>query len=433
MEPSEHFIDESLVINKSYFETLKSQLSCLICSGLLSSPLLCSNCEIAYCQHCINAWISTNDTCPMRCQTSKCSIIPISRLMKNLMENTQLKCKYGCEVSLLSYPEHRIKCEFIHKDDVNCKYCGKNSDVLKLKSSNTQLMKENINMKIEALELNLRFEEEILRSKLEMKLIKVEEFNRVKKELDDVTIEYNFTQLKILEVMKGIKLKIDELKQERELFVGNGDDLNFPSLQTLQHFQKNGNDLFDIHGINGIDSVTEVLESKEKKIVTRFRKTNDNPSVEFTNDNKTIKLKQYGWVGIICDEKVGEHGAYEIDFKIDSTNYFGYIILGFATGGTELNNGFYTTNKCWMFDLRDGYLFNNDASDSNCYLIPGCKPKSGDVISLCIDVDLEAIYIKFNGVIYSYKKKMKNLDSFKKQNLYPCVDFYSYNDQISLI
>jgi len=411
MEPKEHFIDESLVINKTYFDTLKSQLTCLICSGLLNTPLICSTCEIAYCQKCINIWIATNESCPMRCP--KFIIKDISRLMKNLMENTLLKCKFGCEVSLLNYPEHIVICENLHKDDIICNKCGKSSQVLGLKHKNSLLMKENINMKIETLNLNLRCEEEILRSKLELKIKKVEEYNRVKKELDDIIVEYNFTQLKTLEVMKTIKLQIEELKQER-LFL-ESQNYDYEGF----HINKRTDSIYPF-SLNVIDAQNIV---KEKKIITSFVKNeNDSSNIEFSNNNKTIKLKQYGWKGIICDERIGDSGSYEVDFKIDNTNYFGYIILGFAVGGTDPQNGFYTTNKCWLFDLRDGYLFNNDESDSNCYLIQGIKPKSGDIISLCIDLDLEAIYIKFNGVIYSYKKKMKNLDNIKKANLYPCID-----------
>ena len=422
MDLSCHFIDESLVINKTYYETLKSQLTCIICSGLLNNPLICSNCEIAYCQKCINTWIENNETCPMRCPLNKCTIKEISRLMKNLMENTQLKCKFGCEVSLLSYPEHIIKCETNHKDDITCKYCGRNSQYLGLKNQNSNLLKQNIDMKIQILETNLKYEEEILRSKLELKLKKVEEFNRVKKELDDLIIEYNFTQLKTLEVVKSIKLKIEDLKQERSL-LPNSDEIYY---EEDIYLSRRTNSLFRSNILNSVPDM------KEKKLKTSFVKT-DNPNIDFLNNNRTIKLKQYGWIGIMCDEKVGSNGAFEIDFRIDNTNYFGYIILGFAVAGTDSSNGFYTTNKCWMFDLRDGYLFNNDGSDCNCYLITGCKPKNGDIISLCIDMDLDEIYIKFNGILYSYRKKMRNFDSAKKENLYPCVDFYSQNDQISLM
>lgn len=143
-------IDENLIINTVYYEQLKDQLTCSICCGLLNEPMMCENCETPYCANCINPWFKNNKSCPMRCSNAK--IKDINRSIKKLLDGLKLKCKYGCEVSLLSYMSHLKLCENSRKE-VDCWNCGKKCKLTEMKLSNEvdyeQLKKENAQLKEE--------------------------------------------------------------------------------------------------------------------------------------------------------------------------------------------------------------------------------------------------------------------------------------------
>lgn len=114
-------LDESLIVNKQYFEQLKEQLICSICLGLLDDPLICVSCETPFCSNCIKSWFQKNNSCPMRCLNVE--LKEIQRFMKKILDGLKLKCKYGCEVSLLSYRNHLISCENERKI-LPCWNCG---------------------------------------------------------------------------------------------------------------------------------------------------------------------------------------------------------------------------------------------------------------------------------------------------------------------
>ena len=56
-------IDESLVINKDYFNLMRDDLLCSICLGLLNNPVMCAMCETPYCKFCINCWVKKSKIC----------------------------------------------------------------------------------------------------------------------------------------------------------------------------------------------------------------------------------------------------------------------------------------------------------------------------------------------------------------------------------
>ncbi len=131
MDNYDQILDESLVINKDYFEPLKDQLFCQICLGLLNNPVMCTFCETPYCSRCINQWKTKKNTCPSRCK--KIVLKEVPRLFKNMLDGLKLKCKNGCEVSLLDYNNHIQHCEGIKKDkEVKCWNCSSLVSVSKI-------------------------------------------------------------------------------------------------------------------------------------------------------------------------------------------------------------------------------------------------------------------------------------------------------------
>ena len=126
-------IDETLILNRAYYEQLKDQLSCTICSRLLEDPLMCSVCETPFCGKCINDWLARDKSCPLRCENSQ--VRELNRSLKKILDGLKLKCKYNCEVSLLSYNSHVKSCEE-SKKEVPCWNCGKKGphEDLKVKS-----------------------------------------------------------------------------------------------------------------------------------------------------------------------------------------------------------------------------------------------------------------------------------------------------------
>ena len=136
VEVEQNYIDEDLIINKEYYEHVKEQLCCPICTCLLNDPRMCESCEIAYCRECINTWFQKKTECPNRCKSGKkSSIKPISKSITRVIDGLKLKCKYGCEVPLLSFNSHSKSCELAHKQ-VLCFNCNRiaNYSELKIKS-----------------------------------------------------------------------------------------------------------------------------------------------------------------------------------------------------------------------------------------------------------------------------------------------------------
>ena len=124
--------DESLIINTVYFEQLKDQLLCTICYGLLVEPKMCSVCESAFCSDCISTWMNKNGSCPLKCTYPNFNIKEVHITKKKILDGLKIRCKYGCEVPLLSYFTHITQCE-INNKEVNCWNCSQKCKMLNLK------------------------------------------------------------------------------------------------------------------------------------------------------------------------------------------------------------------------------------------------------------------------------------------------------------
>ncbi len=201
------FIDESLVVDKNYYDKIKDEVTCLICCGLVNNPMMCDNCETHYCLQCIENWKKANgDSCPKQCP-APINVKKIIRSFKNLIDKILLKCKVCKEnISLTYYPDHikpcteknsYITCPF-------CKSCRINKEELELNESLDKNLIEAITSKKAKLDNNY----------MDFK----SDCERNNKRLEDrVTIlsqEYNETKLTLTEKIRSLKLENEKYMKE---------------------------------------------------------------------------------------------------------------------------------------------------------------------------------------------------------------------------
>ena len=232
----ENFIEETLVVDFTYYENIKEEITCIICCGILNNPIMCESCETHYCQACIEKWKKADRGCPKKCP-KPIVLKKMVRSFRNLIDKVMLRCKACKEnISLLNYPEHIkpcteknsfISCPF-------CKNCRLNKDklqiddnmethlvesILKQKSImenkfaeyriNSDNSKKNLDKKIAKLEQEL-IDNRFMREE-ELKKLKVENLKYIK-EAHDKTME-NFNLMKEVEkLMVAEKLNFEKKK-----------------------------------------------------------------------------------------------------------------------------------------------------------------------------------------------------------------------------
>ncbi|CAF0719240.1 unnamed protein product [Adineta ricciae] len=105
------------------------ELTCAICGGVLQDPLHAPTCEHAFCQVCINEWLSRVQTCPIdRTPMESDQLKPVPRILKNLLSRLNITCENeGCTaiVKLDALANHLAECDFNPKKLVECENgCG---------------------------------------------------------------------------------------------------------------------------------------------------------------------------------------------------------------------------------------------------------------------------------------------------------------------
>lgn len=219
----EFYIDESLVENKTYFEHVKSHVSCVICEGLLNDAVICSSCETPYCRNCILKWQEKNNSCPARCKPPLI-VKDIFRMLKNAIDEVKIKCKInGCIISLTNIGEHLKKCAERNKA-VKCWNCQNP----KVKLSDLRIKEEDYKFVIDKANdveiLRLKYEDEEHKDKETIKTLnkQIELLNagRIVTDLDKNLInKYERTKKELKDLYaenKEIKGKFDKLKKTLE-------------------------------------------------------------------------------------------------------------------------------------------------------------------------------------------------------------------------
>ena len=85
----EDFIRQDTVIEDTIFSVFKDSVICPLCSNILINPVMCMNCQSAYCKKCIDEWSEKDKKCPNKCENPnyKKSIEKI-----NILSKLKFKC-----------------------------------------------------------------------------------------------------------------------------------------------------------------------------------------------------------------------------------------------------------------------------------------------------------------------------------------------------
>ena len=106
------YISEENIENKTVYDDIKDEITCLICKDIIINPVFCMNCHKNFCSNCIERWNNEHDECPFRCKNPKYNN------SINLLSKLKFNCKdCGSVVDYDNMERHvRSKCETI---DIN--------------------------------------------------------------------------------------------------------------------------------------------------------------------------------------------------------------------------------------------------------------------------------------------------------------------------
>ena len=89
----EELINDNTIIKNDLYNMFKSSIECSLCLNILINPVMCLNCQNAFCKKCIDNWSKNSEKCPNRCDNpnyQKC-------IGKNdILSKLLFKCK-GCD------------------------------------------------------------------------------------------------------------------------------------------------------------------------------------------------------------------------------------------------------------------------------------------------------------------------------------------------
>ena len=108
----EKIFSEKNIVNKEYYEGIKSLVNCLICLGLVENPVQCTKCQHYFCSECIKV----NKTCPLRCEDNQ---FIKSITCSNLLSNIKFKC--ACE-EIVPYDDREKHLDKCNKKDYQSYY-----------------------------------------------------------------------------------------------------------------------------------------------------------------------------------------------------------------------------------------------------------------------------------------------------------------------
>ena len=219
---SENFIDESLVIDKSYYEKIKEEITCIICHGLLNNPVMCDNCETHFCLLCIDYWKRTLRGCPKKCP-KPLVVKKMVRSFKNLVDKVLLRCPACKEsISLMNYPEHIKPCTEINSyiDCPFCKSCRLNKQEMLLEDNTENDLIGTIIMYKNKIEKSY---EEYKTSSDKYKTKLMEKIKKLEQELKDT--KFTFTE----------EFKL--LKAENEKYIKDAHDKTMENINLMKEVE----------------------------------------------------------------------------------------------------------------------------------------------------------------------------------------------------
>jgi len=257
---------------------------------------MCTNCETAFCAECISQLTDLKMSCPNRCPKNKSQIKEISRPIKKTLDKLLIRCKYNCEVPLLSYQSHIVQCENFHKNDVKCWNCGNTAN-------NTELVEEKqgdyLNLKKELKELNNQKTLMLNEIGLQKEIEKLQNKLQNEKEEKHLLEKRNLELQGILEInrLKGIrdllqdqitlkeKLKENNYRLEDDPFISEETksltnkeitDIKLELKEVLKKIENQQNDVHELQRLQKtIIGKNEFIKSVQNLTLKREIKNND--------------------------------------------------------------------------------------------------------------------------------------------------------------
>lgn len=257
-------LNEDLITNKDVYETIREEINCKICLGILINPKQCSNCETSFCGICIKGWEEKKKTCPMRCNNYK--IQEASRVIKNMLVKLTIKCD-NCDETVnyeLYVKSHSDKtCSKIEK--IKCPMCGEIKSGFQQKDIDTY--NQNLIASYESEIIKLR--NEIKSYKEVINILSLEQGQNIgSKVTSSVSPLPSFSNGRGSEVM-GIPIIKSQSNDS------NNDGFSLHSNEKLLSFKNDNN--------GGINSLGKVVYLKWKENQKKSNHT-------FSNDMKVVNI-----------------------------------------------------------------------------------------------------------------------------------------------
>lgn len=110
------YINIDTIENKNSYELIKDSITCHICTEIMIRPVMCMNCQHAYCKRCIEHWNNNKNYCPNKCPNP---IYRYSVLVGNLLSSLEIRCK---DCGILIHYDNMEKHVLSKCDTIEIKY-----------------------------------------------------------------------------------------------------------------------------------------------------------------------------------------------------------------------------------------------------------------------------------------------------------------------
>ena len=84
---------EDYVIKDDFYNSIKEEITCSICSCIKIKPTMCTKCQNSFCESCIEKWKTKSSECPFKCINPTYTFC---RIINNLLSKLNFKCKNNC-------------------------------------------------------------------------------------------------------------------------------------------------------------------------------------------------------------------------------------------------------------------------------------------------------------------------------------------------
>ena len=105
----EEYINKYTIIHDTFYESFKESIICSICNNIFINPVMCMNCQNAYCKKCTQNWSLKNKNCPNGCNSPNYQ----RSLAKNdILSKLNFKCtQCGNEILYDNIEKHYDSCK----------------------------------------------------------------------------------------------------------------------------------------------------------------------------------------------------------------------------------------------------------------------------------------------------------------------------------